>query len=221
MRAIISLFVFVFFFTLCGCTKKDRPGNGLDFLSKDMPIDGDTTYYSDERSLENFHNILIYDAQKVEIVTGKPCGVTISGPKCYVKAQEAVVDDGTLTVKFKEHDTKYRKTKVVVHVPSYEDLEIFGSKKVVTYGSPLEEDDVYIELNHVSKSEFRNELKVKELTLSFRFVDYVECRMNCNSFNLTTQTLEQGVFSGSVRDVHYHVDRMDRLDMTGLKVVSQ
>ncbi len=202
---------------MASCSKKNRPGEGLDFLVKDAPIEGDTTYYEENKNVKCFQSVYLYDANTVYVEVGKKCALSINGPKCYVQAQSVSDKDGTLFIKFKDHDTHYRKTNIKLTVNNIDDLEIKGCKKVIFSGKPYEAEELYIELNHVECAVFTSVLNVKNLTLALKYMNSAVFKVNSDVVNISTQRVEQTSISGKAKYIERQNDRPEKVDLSGLQ----
>jgi len=213
----VLLILSVLFFASCK-DKGEKPGAGLEFLSEVSPIEGDTTPSTVMRDVPAFSDVYLLDAASLEIETGKPCSVTLHGPKCYVDSLKTEVVNGTLFVKFRNIDTNYRKVKVVITMPTLEEVEVTGSELVEVTGRPIHTDDSYIELRNVQNVNFDPVISARTLTISLNGICASSFRVNTDILNLKVGRVEGVSVSGRAKVVNKSFDRPDNIDLNNLKI---
>lgn len=200
-----------------GC-KREKAGQGLEFLQKDLPIQGDTTWIKEVRPTKPFKAIYIFDVDDVNILTGQKWRVEIEGPACYVEEQKTEVEDTTLVVKFANHDTHYRKTRLNICVPVLNDIEITGCRLATLSGPPVTTSNIYVELNKVELAVFSAALQARDLTIKTANMDEGVFYVHAGNMQLYVKHAKSAKFKGSADSLDVKSTDRTALDLTELGV---
>lgn len=201
--------------TLAGC-KRERPGQGLEFLQQAQPIEGDTTWTKEVRDTKPFKAIYIFDVNDVNILTGQKWRVEIEGPACYVEAQKTEVEDTTLVVKYANHDTRYRRTRINICVPLLSDIEITGCRLATISGPPMVTPNIYVELNKVEMAVFSAVMQAGDLTIKTSEVTDGVFFVRARNLQLYAQHLRSARIKGTADSVAVHSAEGNAVDLTEL-----
>lgn len=206
-------------FLFASCNENDaKIRQESDFLSDDKPITGDCGYYIEKYKTDNFSAIYIYDAFSVDVVVADTCGLSISGPRCYVENQNAYVMGNTLVVKFKDHDTHYRRTHIKISVPRLSDFEVMGAVYVTLDEKKVDENYLYVEMNNVNRVDFTKPIVMDELTVNLKKVTSANVNLKCNHFYFSTQDVEKTILSGKTNVATLLCDRSEKVDDSNIMI---
>lgn len=220
MNKIFKLIFFVLFvFFVMGCDSDEkREGKGISSVFDDHVIEGDSSYMLEEKDVDCFRSVYIYDALSVTLEVGTPCCVKVGGPRCYVEAQEAIVDGETLVLKFKNRDTNYRRTNVFIRMPELHDFEVIGANEVLMKGNTLKGSYLYMEMNHVRRAYVKNLIDVDELTVNLKNMIMADINLKSELLNFSTQEVEKTFLSGYATEVVFNPDNKERVEYDDLTV---
>ncbi len=212
-------YILFFIVLFIGCTRGGHRDKGRTVGDKeDAPLQGDTAVVKVVRdSLPLFHSISVFDASRVEVRVGSTCCVEVDGKNVYANAQQVYVDNGCLFVRFSDHDSNYRQTRVKVMLPTITSLAVVGCGRLDVYGNKNEMGNVEILLHRVNVAFVAPVLSADKVEVSLDAVMYSQFRINCRKLNLTARHINQTKFVGHASHLSVKADEKRKIDMLGLK----
>lgn|SRR5574344_331821 len=216
MKKIIIFIVAALSFIGCGNNKqRNIPQNGSSEIS------GDTTYIEKKSGNTSFTSLCVFDAANLHITIGPPCSVKITGQKCFVDAEKTDMANNSVTLKFQDHDTGYRRTTIYVTAPHLDDIEVTGCGLMTIEGVGINEESLFLELNNVAILCSKPPLQCDETYIKLNGMQEAEINLECNKLNLCAHNALSVKLTGTARQTNFDVRDNTNLNTDSLRIYNK